>query len=835
MIITPFEEKNTVMHGDPTDNPRQALAWNFIEHTGHHVFLTGKAGTGKTTFLKTLKKKSSKRMIVTAPTGVAAINAGGVTLHSFFQIPLGPRVPGMTSSSARESLFRINRMKKQIIRCLDLLVIDEISMVRADVLDAVDEALRYHRNNPAPFGGVQLLMIGDLYQLPPVVRPEDWEILRPHYGTLFFFGSLALQNAQLFTIELEKIYRQSDEAFIRLLNRVRDNRLGPSDAATLNRRVITGFSPSDDQGFITLTTHNRNAEAINQARLEALDGDLRVLDADILGEFPPANFPTMDLLPLKIGAQVMFLRNDPSPDRLYFNGKIGRVAAISDQSVRVRCEDIDDVELERVSWENIRYTPNEETGEIEETIIGSFTQFPLKLAWAITIHKSQGLTFDKAVIDAAAAFTHGQVYVALSRCRTFEGMVFSSRVPERGIDTDGAVSTFMNRVRSDPPTEQQLRDARRAYEQSLLLACFDFTPLSRHLHTLLRAATNRKDRVLISGIPDPAALAERAFGELVRVGERFGRQLAARFSTGDLPGSDDYIRERVAKARVWFTETIDTIFRDLMRGVTVETDNQDLRRTLGRTLDLLKTEVALKRAGIQSCEPEFSPARYLRSLSRAALTSETPRSTPPPAQPLESDIAHPALYRALKDWRERKAAEMKVQPHQIIPLRVLIQIAIALPDTRKALSALRGMGKKTLGLYARDLLDEVIRYRRTQGVGPARASAAPTADGDTRQLSLAMFQQGQPVEAVARERGLTENTILGHLSHFIEQGLLSIDALMPEEKRSAIAAELARSDASPGSLKTVRERLGDSVSYGEIRLVMAHRNRLAGVNSTTSG
>jgi len=402
-------------------NHELQLADNFVRHTGCNIFLTGKAGTGKTTFLRNLHRNTAKRMIITAPTGVAAINAGGVTLHSFFQLPFGPFVPGSEAyESGKQRQFRFSREKKQIIKSLDLLVIDEISMVRADLLDAVDAVLRRHRRNNLPFGGVQLLMIGDLHQLSPVVKRDEWQLLKQYYRSVYFFSSNALDNTELVTIRLKHIYRQSDPYFINLLNRVRDNRLDASTAADLNRRYIPGFEPDEDLGYITLTTHNRNADSINQTRLSALTGRKYSFRAEISGDFPEYIYPTPADLLLKEGAQVMFVRNDSSAEKLYYNGKIGKISAISNENISVVCPGSPkEIVVEPVTWENIKYTVNKETGEIQEEITGEFRQYPLKLAWAITIHKSQGLTFDRAIIDARAAFAHGQVYVALSRCKSF--------------------------------------------------------------------------------------------------------------------------------------------------------------------------------------------------------------------------------------------------------------------------------------------------------------------------------------------------------------------------------------------------------------------------------
>ncbi|MFA5904519.1 MAG: AAA family ATPase, partial [Desulfobacula sp.] len=366
------------------ENHELKLARDFVQYTGCHIFLTGKAGTGKTTFLHQLKKHTEKRMVITAPTGVAAVNAGGVTLHSFFQLPFGPFIPGSeVHEQSRQRLFRFSREKKQTIKSLDLLVIDEISMVRADLLDSVDAVLRQQRGNDLPFGGVQLLMIGDLHQLSPVAKPEEWKLLENHYESVYFFSSHALGRAELITIELDHIFRQSDAGFIKLLNQVRNNRLDAGTVKELNRQYIENFIPEEHQGYITLTTHNNSADTINTKRLELLAGKEYRFDAEISGDFPEQSFPAPQTLMVKKGAQVMFLRNDASPEKSYYNGKIGKITGISNQQIFISCPDEPgEIVAEAVEWENIKYAVNTETMEIREEIIGRFKQFPLKPAWA---------------------------------------------------------------------------------------------------------------------------------------------------------------------------------------------------------------------------------------------------------------------------------------------------------------------------------------------------------------------------------------------------------------------------------------------------------------------
>lgn len=379
-------------------NPELDLAFDYVRNTNRNIFLTGRAGTGKTTFLSKIKEEGWKRTAVTAPTGVAAINAGGMTLHSIFQLPFGLHLPG-ASRDANNNTRRFSRDKISLIRSLELLIIDEISMVRADLLDAVDDVLRLYRDDAKPFGGVQLLMIGDLYQLPPVVKQEDWEVLRHHYQTPYFFGSLALQKTDMVVLELKQIFRQTDGRFIELLNKVRHNRIDASVLEMLNSRYIEDFQPGAKDAFITLTSHNASAYELNYRRLESIGGRLHTFKATIEGDFPEMAYPTEATLELKKGAQVMFVKNDASEEKRFFNGKIGEITGFRRDEITVRCKDEPgEITVTPAEWHNIRYSLDEETKEVKENLLGTFTQYPLKLAWAITIHKSQGLTFDRAII-----------------------------------------------------------------------------------------------------------------------------------------------------------------------------------------------------------------------------------------------------------------------------------------------------------------------------------------------------------------------------------------------------------------------------------------------------
>lgn len=468
------------------ENKELRNAWEFAEHTGISIFLTGKAGTGKTTFLKALKEHSSKRIIVVAPTGVAAINAGGVTIHSFFQLPLSPYVPGTTFKDR----YDFGKEKRRIIRTLDMLVIDEISMVRSDLLDAIDNVLRRYRDPTLPFGGVQLLMIGDLHQLTPVVTPRDGELLRPYYDTPYFFGSHALQQTSYVTIQLTHVYRQQDQTFIDILNHVRDGVPTAGDLARLNARCKPMFIPKAEEGYIRLTTHNRMADSYNDNELHKLSGKRYVFKAEIEKEFPESSYPADVNLELKQGAQVMFIKNDPSPSHLYYNGRIGHVVGFEDGKVVVKCPGDDyTISVEPAEWENTRYAINEDTKVIEPQVLGVFRQYPLRLAWAITIHKSQGLTFEHAIIDASASFASGQVYVALSRCKSLEGLVLASQIKPRNIIGDARVNDYIARQQSEAEKSiEALPALKEEYYRTQLYDLFNFMTLfaaEQQLHRLL--------------------------------------------------------------------------------------------------------------------------------------------------------------------------------------------------------------------------------------------------------------------------------------------------------------------------------------------------------------
>ena len=561
-------------------NEQFDLAFNFLQNTGTHLFLTGKAGTGKTTFLKRLKEVSPKRMIVVAPTGVAAINAGGVTIHSFFQLPFGPYIPSVGAAGNQSNNYsnKFSRDKINIIRSLDLLVIDEVSMVRADLLDAISDVLCRYKDRTKPFGGVQLLLIGDLQQLAPVAKDEDWNLLKDHYASTFFFDSKALSESTYFSIELTHVYRQSDSVFINLLNNIRENCFDDETLQQLNRRYIPDFNPDDKQGYITLTTHNYQAQQINNRKLAEMPGKSYRFTAEINNDFPEYSYPTDDNLELKCGAQVMFVKNDSSGDHRYYNGKIGKIVFINPNKITVVGEDGNEIQVEKETWSNVKYTINQETKEITETIAGTFSQYPLKTAWAITIHKSQGLTFEHAIIDASAAFSHGQVYVALSRCKTLEGLVLSSPITRNAMIKDLRIQEFSSSVAEKQPGKEQLEKAQQHYFEELVTELFNFGSIQQRLQYAAYMVYTHLQK-LYPELNTQYANTRDAFRSVItEVGGRFQQQLSRMISENPNYLQDEMIQERVRKGVAYFIEHIDSLCSSLEENSAVEIDNKESRR-----------------------------------------------------------------------------------------------------------------------------------------------------------------------------------------------------------------------------------------------------------------
>ena len=597
-------------------NHELQTAWDFVENTGRSIFLTGKAGTGKTTFLKTIVEKSRKRPIVVAPTGVAAINAGGVTIHSFFQLPFSPYVPG----AKVESKFDFGREKRKIIASIDLLIIDEISMVRADLLDAIDTVLRRFRNHYQPFGGVQLLMIGDLAQLTPVMTPEDERILKPYYDTPYFFGSKALQQIDYVTIQLEHVYRQQDLSFIGILNQVRNGHPTEETMMRLNTRCKPAFIPSPEEPYIRLTTHNQLANYYNETELQKLRGRTFQFHAEIKGTFPEYSYPTAETLVLKEGAQVMFIKNDTSGEHLYYNGRIGRVVHVDKQQILVLCEgDAEAIEVEPMEWENTRYTLNEETREIETDIQGTFKQYPLRLAWAITIHKSQGLTFDRAIIDANQSFAPGQVYVALSRCRTLEGLVLATPLEARAIINDSRVDTYIAQQETEAQRSiEQLPTLKQEYERFLLLQLFDFRPLLYQQETMVRifAEFFYHSHSSLKQLHDRALMDLRQ--QVIDVAEKWQRRIQS-LSYEELH-KEEFL-ERVKRSAGYFADTLDKILsKPLQLTAQIETNNKQATRRLSNALpDERQTWLASRYLLIKMEEMGFTVSHYLKEKQMSML------------------------------------------------------------------------------------------------------------------------------------------------------------------------------------------------------------------------
>ncbi len=707
-------------------NPQLELANNLLKYTGTHLFLTGKAGTGKTTFLRNLQLHSPKRMIVVAPTGVAAINAGGVTIHSFFQLSFAPFVPGMKLS---KDFFRIGREKINIMRSLDLLVIDEISMVRADLLDAVDYVLRHFRRSEKPFGGVQLLMIGDMQQLAPVVKEDEWSMLSNYYESPFFFNSQALKKTPYVCVELKTVYRQSDEVFVNMLNRIRENRIDNDLLQELNKRYQPGFNPANEEGYIILTTHNSQAQRINSEKLKQINDRSFIYEAKITGNFPEYSFPTDARLELKKGTQVMFVKNDPSPEKRYYNGKIGIITQISENRIEVQGEkDASPIVVEKLEWANMRYIIDPQTKELREEEEGVFEQYPLKTAWAITVHKSQGLTFEKAIIDANASFAHGQVYVALSRCKSLEGMVLSSPVSASSVIRSRDIDAFVQYAEEKEPNYQVFQHLRNTYFAEMLFEQFSYSEMQSSFFAMCRVL----DEYFWNLYPELTAQYKQTGtifrSEIIQVSEQFKVQLQRLLSEAENPEENTFLQERIKKAAAYFFEKTNSVLQELMDRTVVDTDSREIRKKFNEVLLFLQTEIRKKRDTLDVCRAGFSVPVYLNAKAKAVIGDENPQKGKKKEKAAKEtaketvskvvvpkDILYPELYSRLRSWRARLAEEQNVPAYVVLSQMALMGVANLLPQDSAQLIQIPGVGKVTLERYGEEILKIVQQSIRQYG------------------------------------------------------------------------------------------------------------------------
>lgn len=818
-------------------NSQLDLARRIISETGSNLFLTGKAGTGKTTFLKNLREHSPKRMVVVAPTGVAAINAGGVTIHSFFQIPFGPYLPGRKDLAKEVS--RMRREKINIIRTLDLLVIDEISMVRADLLDCIDDVLRRVRRSSLPFGGVQLLMIGDTQQLTPVVKDDEWLMLQEVYDTPYFFSSQALLKTRFTCVELKQIFRQEDERFIDLLNKIRENRVDASTLAELNKRCNPKFNPADSEGYIRLTTHNVVAQNMNEAKLSALKGDSYTYDAKIEGNFPEYAYPTEEHLVLKENAQVMFIKNDSSPEKRYFNGKIGVVKSLDENEIVVQDRKTGaSITVSREIWENMRYELNPETKEIEEVVDGVFEQYPLKTAWAITIHKSQGLTFERAIIDAGASFSHGQVYVALSRCKRLEGLVLSTPITLTSIRHDSRVDYFNQEMASREPDEAGMKQLHGDYYVQLATEQFSFSPLMQPLGAMQRLLAESFSKLY----PATLQLVDRSLPILKEsvddVAQRFIQQVRGLANESENVDDDAKLRERTQKAAQYFSEKCESVVPSLLEAlVPIQTDNKELAKHFNDLLGAIQSAYDEKMATLSLCGNGFDTRRFLKGRNDAIVSAKEMKRVKPLADTSSSmDILHPKVFEHLLAWRKLEAEERHVPAYVVISQMALVNVANFLPENETELLNLKGVGKTTVEKYGSDilsivkdcaeqydegrgriLLDEEVTPKRRRGGKEPQAERVPSYE-----VTLKLFKEGKSVEEIVEERGLAVSTVDTHLFQCVQHRLLSAEEIWPKERWEEVCAFVKKhSDLALGDLRKLSD---EKYSYAELRMAQYINN-----------
>ena len=706
-------------------NPQLETARRYVEQTGVSVFLTGKAGTGKTTFLRDIVATTTKRRVVLAPTGVAAVNAGGVTIHSFFQLPFDPYLPDVkelvTEYQMPENRKSLSKTKLNIIRTLDLLIIDEISMVRADLMDAIDMTLRRYRRSSRPFGGVQLLLIGDVHQLSPVVTESERSYMQRVYPTPYFFASKALQRMNYVTIELTTVYRQQDAAFVDLLNHVRDNNIDAETLRALNSRVSPPYPPrhgGTEPEAITLTTHNRQADAINQRHMEALTGERRVFEALVKGNYPERNFPCDRSLEVKVGERVMFVKNDSSGGHRYYNGMLGTITSLTptpspsgegsnEPLIEVINDDGDTIAVNREQWESMKYNLDDKTGAITQEVEGTFCQYPLQPAWAVTIHKAQGLTFDRVAIDAADAFAFGQVYVALSRCRTLEGLTLTTPLSAGVAFEDRSVSQFVSTQPSFEQTAAATDEYERQYRLEKLMELFGMDDLV-HLAERLQEHYGKLKNIY----PQQLSTLNSHLSTLINL-----QVVSEKFKTQLMRLDEAAQNERARQGAEYYLSQLALFNAQLPAFLEVEIDNKETAKAVKESGDAFMEALGIKIACLRAVKEQgysvqtVQKAKAKQMLEKSTHSSTTAkRRSPSPNLGEEQGMPNADLATLVKQWRKDKAKELHVAPYMVLNQKALLAIATHMPKSPAELKKLNGVGPVTIQRYGKELLDLVADF-----------------------------------------------------------------------------------------------------------------------------
>ena len=746
----------------------------FINQTNRSVFLTGKAGTGKTTLLKKIIDSTHKNTVVVAPTGIAALNAGGVTIHSFFQLPFGAFIPEFgkppfmgqriqfNTKNTLQQHFRINSRRKNIFLKLELLIIDEVSMLRSDLLDAMDFMLRKIRRNDTPFGGVQVLFIGDLMQLPPIVKREEKAILDQYYKGSFFFHAQVIQQQPPLYIELEKIYRQSDTDFIGLLNNLRNNHISPENVTLLNEYVKPDFDATQHEGYITLTTHNAKADEINEKALKALPGRTRSYNAEVAKKFPEHMYPIPMDMELKVGAQVMFIKNDTAYEKRYYNGKIGRIVELSSDEVRVAFpEENLTIIVDLYEWENVKFTLHEESGEIKEEVIGTFTHFPLKLAWAITVHKSQGLTFEKAVLDLSNVFAAGQAYVGLSRLVSLKGLVLMSPIRLNGLKNNEFVVDYAKNKADEEFLTQSLKSETVNFLRTHLQKTFNWDAM---VSRWLALEAEHKTAGARSEMAKNRVWFEHQVNALMKTLEpsrKFRTQLAKICHPEHM--DVNLLSERYEAAYEYFIKTLEPVFRSLIKHLillgnksSVKQYSEDLSE-----LDELLTEVIMD---LKKSRNLVQSLQSGKELSKENIWDEQ-----------------------VRNFRTAKIQVVKDELRRTNP-------------TLEDLDAFTSFSKPS--------------KKRETGSHKKKEPKVTTSD-----KTFELFKSGKTPSEIADERLLKESTIYAHFGKLIEEGKVKLDEIL-NEKRIKLLNEKLGEEIS-GTLTELKNKVGKDITFGELKVYRA--------------